>query len=157
MRTGTSYYRCSYTDCSLHGIPREIAEHGAEPLVPEARTCGGTAEDGHTCGRLLDRLPGWPADDKAEHVPSTRPTPPAPPAEPTAAERKAAALAQLRAARATALAASDYTQLPDVQGTLTAAQRTEAAAYRQALRDLPKAADPTTAVLPTAPTWLGAR
>ena len=54
------------------------------------------------------------------------------------AKAKADALAALRAERDRLLRESDWTQLPDAP--LTAAERAEWAAYRQALRDLPQQA-----------------
>ena len=62
--------------------------------------------------------------------------------------RHDAALVKLRAERDRRLAASDWTQLPDA---LTAEQRKEWAAYRKALRDLPKASDPFASVWPVSP------
>ena len=51
-------------------------------------------------------------------------------------ERKARAWASLRAERDRRLAATDWTQLPDVP--LTAEQRAAWQQYRQALRDVPQ-------------------
>jgi hypothetical protein len=53
--------------------------------------------------------------------------------------RKQTALTAIRAFRNKLLAESDWTQMPDV--TLTAKQKTDWLAYRQALRDFPNAID----------------
>lgn len=56
---------------------------------------------------------------------------------------------EVRAERNKLLAASDWTQFPDVQGNIDVAAWTE---YRQALRDIPQQADfPTNIVWPTKP------
>lgn len=47
-----------------------------------------------------------------------------------------AATATARAQREALLTASDWTQLPDAQASLSPAKKTAWAAYRQALRDL---------------------
>ena len=69
------------------------------------------------------------------------------------AKAKADALAALRAERDRLLRESDWTQLPDAP--LTAAERAEWAAYRQALRDLPQEVErlggPARAAMPTPP------
>jgi len=57
--------------------------------------------------------------------------------------------AEIRAKRATLLAASDWTQMPD--GPLGEAQRATWAEYRQALRDLPQAADLSVVTWPDPP------
>lgn len=56
-------------------------------------------------------------------------------------------LATLRAERDRRLAASDWTQLADVDATVAKAWRS----YRQALRDLPRSADPIAPEWPVAP------
>jgi len=68
-----------------------------------------------------------------------------PPPPPTTAEL----WAQVRAKRNGLLAQSDWTQLPD--SPLTAAQKQAWAAYRQALRDITKQADPNNIQWPGVP------
>lgn len=58
----------------------------------------------------------------------------------------------IRTDRDLRLTASDWTQLPD--SPLTAEQKAEAAAYRQALRDLTEQADPDAMSWPDAPAFL---
>lgn len=61
---------------------------------------------------------------------------------------------RLRKRRDGLLSISDWTQLPD--NSLTAAQRSEAATYRQALRDFPAGCqDALNPVWPEAPSFLG--
>lgn len=70
-------YRCSYDDCAMFGIVKEIREDEAGNLVTDsARNCRGiVASDNRECGRLLDRLPDG-VDGDPEHVASDRPEPP---------------------------------------------------------------------------------
>lgn len=61
-----------------------------------------------------------------------------------------AAWAKVRLQRNSLIQASDWTTLPDVP--LTSEQKAQWAAYRQALRDVTKQADPLNIVWPSAPT-----
>lgn len=58
---------------------------------------------------------------------------------------------QMRAQRSAAIAASDWTQLPDT--ALPAAQRIAWASYRQALRDLPQQSGFPHVAFPVAPSF----
>lgn len=69
---------------------------------------------------------------------------------PTAAE---IAAQETRSARNLALQRSDYMELPSVNKGLTATQRTEILAYRQALRDLPSKDGFPYLALPNTPEW----
>lgn len=60
--------------------------------------------------------------------------------------------ASARRERDKRLAASDWTQFPDAQANLSTEKKTEWAAYRQALRDIPQTfADPADIVWPVSP------